>query len=189
MGTTISYFLKKWNHNICSFFPEEKQNTATIFVVTLSFFLRKKIRYHVHSSVLDKYLCYNFSVIFLSVNIALVDDKEYGMEQIKKSLPSDFSGKVKWFSSAKKFLSQVEKFDIVFLDFYLDEDGITGDSVLSQIRPKAKYIIGFSSIPSGNKKLLDTGADFAILKNYGKKDDHLENILLEISAEHIENKK
>lgn len=114
------------------------------------------------------------------MNIALVDDKQYGIEQIKNSLPSDFSGKIIWFSSVKKFLSQPEVFDIVFLDYYLDEDGITGDIVVNDVRPKANIIIGFSSIASGNQKILRAGADFAVEKSPHTKNERLENILLEL---------
>jgi DNA-binding response OmpR family regulator len=114
------------------------------------------------------------------MNIALVDDKQYGMEQIQNALPSDFSGKTVWFSSAQKFLLQSKIFDIVFLDYYLDEDGITGDTVLQKIRSKAKIIIGFSSIASGNVKLLRAGADYTVEKSHMPKNEILENILLEV---------
>ena len=112
------------------------------------------------------------------MNIALIDDKEFGRFQIERALGRPFP--VVWFPSVRAFLHEKKHFDIVFLDFYLENDGITGDRVISDIRPFADIIIGFSSCESGNKKMLDAGADIAFQKLWGEENEPLEHYFLEM---------
>lgn len=114
------------------------------------------------------------------MKIALVDDKSLGINQIKNALPSAQNTTVAWFSSAAEFVQKKESFDIVFLDFYLEEDRTTGDRVLGDIRPFAKVLIGFSSSGFGNRKMLTKGADTAFLKLWSHKNEALENYFLEV---------
>ncbi|UFX82911.1 hypothetical protein [Candidatus Absconditicoccus praedator] len=92
--------------------------------------------------------------------IALVDDKDYGILQIKNSMPDYFQYNFEYFDTYKKAVNK--KFDILFLDYYLDKDGLTGKDVIHEL--KADIIIGFSSVPDCNQELLKKGADFAVTK-------------------------
>jgi hypothetical protein len=113
-------------------------------------------------------------------SILLLDDKRYGMAQIKNALPSDGDFCLDYCERVSDFRQSDSCYDIVFLDYYLDLDGVTGDTVVGDIKPRAKLIIGFSSVDSGNCKILSAGADYAVLKQFGDKNEQLENLLLEI---------
>ncbi len=117
------------------------------------------------------------------MNIALLDDKQYGLTQIQNALPVNSSAQVQWFSTVSEFMSCREDFDIVFLDYYLDKDGITGDTIIDAVRKKAKEIVAFSSISRGNEKLKAAGADFAIIKTNTVKNEDIENLLLQFHGE------
>ncbi|MBS8121954.1 hypothetical protein [Candidatus Vampirococcus lugosii] len=92
--------------------------------------------------------------------IGLIDDKDYGIEQIKKSVPNNIKYKFKHFFSYKDAIK--ETFDILFLDYYLDKDGVKGKEVIQLM--EANIIIGFSSVPECNNILLIKGADYGITK-------------------------
>lgn len=117
------------------------------------------------------------------MNIALVDDKSYGLAQIKNAFPSHILYDVEWFSSVPEFFLSKKRFDIVFLDYYLENDGITGDTIIFDVQQQAKTIIAFSSLSLGNEKMLSAGANYSVLKLLGEKNNALENLLLEISIE------
>ncbi len=116
----------------------------------------------------------------LSLRIALLDDKQFGIHQIKAALPPTIAAEVIWFADLPTFHRSAEVFDILLLDFYLDNDGISSDAIFDDVRPKAKTIIAFSSSASGNEKLLACGAEFAITKTWDDKNEKLENLFLEI---------
>ncbi|QQS58924.1 hypothetical protein IPN35_05025 [Candidatus Peregrinibacteria bacterium] len=115
------------------------------------------------------------------LSIALVDDKSYGLQQIQNAIPA--SAELEWFSSANDFLASGKTFDFVFLDYYLDEDGITGDTIVSAVQQYAKEIIAFSSVPSGNKKILLAGAQRSFLKLLGDNNDALHTFFLTFLVE------
>lgn len=118
--------------------------------------------------------------IFQKMKIALLDDKDFGLLQVKNALPEAFLGEVQYFETAKEFLKNAEMYDVLLLDFYLDQDGITSAEIFDQIRPHAKIIIAFSSSRSANQKLKKLGAKFAVEKLWEDKNEALWNCLCEI---------
>jgi len=112
------------------------------------------------------------------MNIALIDDKKYGLLQIRNAFPKNVS--IDYFSRAKDFFRSQKKYHIVFLDYYLDKDGITGDTVVTNVLEKADIIVGFSSVKSGNEKLKKAGAQYAVVKELGERNEGIENLVFEL---------
>ena len=107
------------------------------------------------------------------MKIALLDDKAFGMEQVQRAIPRGASVEFSHFSSARTFFESGEIFDILLLDFYLDHDQITSDTIFSDIRPRARTIIAFSSSDRGNTLLKQCGADTAIEKQWGEQNEDI----------------
>jgi hypothetical protein len=105
------------------------------------------------------FLVYNTDML----HIALIDDKSYGLQQIRDRHAED-EYKLTYFETFGKFQESGKSFDIVYLDYYLDKDGIRGDQVIDKVKEHARKIIGFSSVERCNNIFLDLGADMAILK-------------------------
>ncbi|MBI5414155.1 hypothetical protein HZA38_01425 [Candidatus Peregrinibacteria bacterium] len=95
--------------------------------------------------------------------IALIDDKKYGMDQIEE-LYTNEEHTLKYFSSFREFSESGEKFDVVYLDYYLENDGTTGDQILSEVKLRAKKVVAFSSVPRCGRLLKELGADEALVK-------------------------
>jgi len=117
------------------------------------------------------------------MKIGLLDDKKIGISQIKNALGADFCGEFFYFSSAAEFFAGDDFFDIIFLDFFLDRDGITADAIFSKIRPRARKIVAFSSSRRGNEILKKAGADAVVEKIWGEKNVDLENYFFEFFPE------
>ena len=97
------------------------------------------------------------------LKIALIDDKSYGLEQIKeRHIGEEFS--LKYFSTFQKFQESGEIFDIVYLDYYLEKDGITADQILPEVKAQAGKVIAFSSVERRSEELVELGADEAVVK-------------------------
>ncbi len=97
------------------------------------------------------------------LHIALIDDKSYGLEQIHE-LHMGTQYELEYFESFKKFQEDKKIYDIVYLDYYLEKDGITGDMVLPQVQQMTQKVIGFSSVERCNEMLKKLGADDTVLK-------------------------
>jgi hypothetical protein len=97
------------------------------------------------------------------IHIALIDDKEYGQGQIR-SLHEGEEFTLTYFSTFAEFDRNPAIFDITYLDYYLDKDGITSDKILSQVKAKSKKVIAFSSVERCNKLLKELGADGMVEK-------------------------
>ncbi|MFC1623334.1 hypothetical protein ACFL16_02945 [Patescibacteria group bacterium] len=97
--------------------------------------------------------------------IALIDDKDYGISQIK-DMHSGEEFDLEYFDTFSAFQESGKFFDIVYLDYYLSRDGITGADVIDEVRLQAKEIIGFSMTPTRSKKLKELGADDAVWKKF-----------------------
>ena len=81
--------------------------------------------------------------------IVLIDDREYGLRQIRNAIPETKKAlyKVTYYPSVKKYQRRHKtKSYVVLLDFFLSKDGTYGHKIVNEI--KADIIIGFSS----NKK-------------------------------------
>lgn len=95
--------------------------------------------------------------------IALIDDKSYGLEQIhNRHLGENYV--LEYFSTFREFQEKQQHFDIVYLDYYLEKDGITADVVLPTVQILAEKVIAFSSVQSKCDELVKAGADFAVRK-------------------------
>jgi len=101
------------------------------------------------------------------LEIALIDDKSYGLKHIEK-IHVDIEFNLDYFSSFREFEAKMETnkkfFDIIYLDYFLDKDGITGDLVLSEVKKYTKKVIGFSSVQKCSERLKKAGADEALEK-------------------------
>ena len=97
------------------------------------------------------------------LKIALIDDKSYGLKQINERHNGEkFS--LEYFSTFQEFQKSGETFDIVYLDYYLEKDGITADQILAEVKAQAGKVIAFSSVERRSEELVKLGADEWILK-------------------------
>lgn len=88
--------------------------------------------------------------------IVLIDDKAYGLEQIKNAIPDDKKNeyKVLYFSTFSEYQNQIKrKVWLVLLDFSLDQDKHYGSQIAAQIG--AEIIIGFSSKRWGSEVIVE----------------------------------
>lgn len=106
--------------------------------------------------------------------IALVDDKDYWKNQIIASFPENINYEFYYFDSYEKALWK--KFDVLFLDYYLDKDWLKGEDIIDKL--EADIIIGFSSVSSCNERLEKLWASFSVQKTGSfVKDEKLKSIL------------
>ena len=92
------------------------------------------------------------------LKIALLDDKSYGIKQIEEIHSTD-DFDLTYFDTYKSFIDSKETFDIVYLDYFLDKDNLTGIDVLDEVKKRAKHVVGFSSVQRYSKLLQEKGAD------------------------------
>jgi DNA-binding response OmpR family regulator len=97
------------------------------------------------------------------IKIAIIDDKSYGIPHVQE-LHEHEEFELAYFDTFAKFKLSKKKFDIVYLDYFLDKDGITGDTVIPQIKKQTNKIVGFSSVASCSQKLKQAGADDFVVK-------------------------
>jgi DNA-binding response OmpR family regulator len=97
------------------------------------------------------------------MKIAVLDDKSYGIKQIQDIHKND-DFTLYYYDSFITFEEYTKKFDLVYLDYFLDKDGLTGLDVLEEVKKRAKKIIGFSSVEKYSKLLMENGADEYIVK-------------------------
>ena len=109
-------------------------------------------------------------------NIALIDDKEYWIIQIKNAIPENIQYEFYYFSSYQEALWK--HFDIIFLDYYLDIDWITSDDIIDEL--SGDIIIWFSSVQECNEKLIKKWASFWVEKLKAEYNPELENIVSKI---------
>lgn len=114
------------------------------------------------------------------MKIALLDDKEFGLVQIKNAMPVGVEAEFFYFDKFSDFDKDDTVFDILFLDYFLDKDQITSDQIFCSIGNRANIIISFSSSSSANKKMLGLGVDFTVTKMWDDYNDELDNLLLEV---------
>lgn len=109
----------------------------------------------------------------IKYKIALLDDKSYWIDQIKSSIPWWIEYDFYYFDSYKDIVWN--KFDIIFLDYYLDKDWITWVDIIHNLN--ARLIIWFSSVSSWNKKILENWWDYEVLKLRWSTNVQLEKLL------------
>ncbi|MBT4936802.1 hypothetical protein HON22_02690 [Candidatus Peregrinibacteria bacterium] len=99
------------------------------------------------------------------LKIALIDDKSYGIKQIKQlHKPGKYT--LDYYETFQEFQKNKKYYDIIYLDYYLDKEGITGDTVVREVKKYCKKLIAFSSMKEGCDEIVKAGADEAILKIY-----------------------
>lgn len=99
------------------------------------------------------------------LKIALIDDKSYGIKQIKQLHKSE-KYNLDYYETFQEFQKTQKTYDLIYLDYYLDKDGITGDSVVTEVKKYCKKLIAFSSMKEGCDEIVKAGANKAILKIY-----------------------
>jgi hypothetical protein len=121
----------------------------------------------------------------LKINIWIIDDLKVNYDIVISSFPSDakdycdfyhFDKGMDALNLLKKALEEKDFAllpDIVFVDFYIEGDGWTGDKITklvvelykkySQIKLKP-YIIAFSSIGKRNEDMMKVGASESVFK-------------------------
>jgi len=97
------------------------------------------------------------------MKIALLDDKSYGIKQVKQ-IHIDDEYEFFYFDTFISFQENKDFFDIVYLDYYLLKDGLTGGDVLDDVKKRSKRVVGFSSLKEKSELLVLLGADEAITK-------------------------
>lgn len=97
------------------------------------------------------------------LKIALIDDQSYGILQIHELHEGD-DYEFTYFETFKEFKGDSRIWDIVYLDYYLDKDGLKGGDIVSEVREQANKIIGFSSVKSKNEEIIQAGAEEGIQK-------------------------
>ncbi len=110
------------------------------------------------------------------MKIALIDDKDYWLDQIKNSIPKETDFKLYYFSTYKDAVNSF--FDIIFLDYYLDKDWLTGKDIIHLL--DANIIIWFSSVPDCNNELTRIWADFGITKLKSQTNTDLNQLMKKI---------
>ncbi len=99
------------------------------------------------------------------LKIALIDDKDYGIKHIKQ-LHEYEEIELIYFESFEEFKKSDKCFDIIYLDYYLDKDGITGDTILQYVKTRCNKLIGFSSVKRCNEELKKAGATHTVNKKH-----------------------
>ena len=84
-----------------------------------------------------------------------------------------------YFDRYTDFQKDTRHFDLLFLDFFLDKDGIKSSDIFASVRLRATNIVAFSSCSEANQTLLDLGADFAVEKERGIRNEKLEELVWE----------
>ena len=97
------------------------------------------------------------------LKIALLDDKAYGLEQIKE-IHFGEEYELVYFDTFKSFQESPDTFDIIYLDYFLDKDGIKGTEIITHVETRTKKIIGFSSAPFGNEEFKKVGVKETVIK-------------------------
>jgi hypothetical protein len=105
------------------------------------------------------------------MKIALLDDKIYWLKAIVNALW--MKNDVEYFSSYKDILWL--HFDILFLDYYLDIDGVVSKDIIELLN--ADIIISYSSVEACNELMLTKWAQFAIQKLDVEKNNEINDLL------------
>jgi len=108
------------------------------------------------------------------LKIALIDDQEYWIPQIINSIPKQIKYDFVHFFSYKDALEQ--KFDIAFIDYYLDIDGVKWEDIIDLINAKIK--VWFSSVNRCNERFLEKKANYSVNKIQSSNNPELEDIFM-----------
>ncbi len=122
----------------------------------------------------------------MKTNVWVIDDQDVYFNLVKNSFPNDaieycvfyhFNKGMEAVNLINKCLEQNDQAmlpDIIFVDYYIEGDGWTGDKITKLIvnlykKHSAKrlkpYIIAFSSIGRRNEDIMENGANESILKS------------------------
>lgn len=112
----------------------------------------------------------------LKYTIALVDDKSYGIKQVKNSIPSIVEYDFFYFDSYKKAIWR--KFDIILLDYYLDIDWVKWVDIIDQLN--FEVLIGFSSVKKRSEEIQENWWNFSVVKLNSDKNIELENVFIQL---------
>lgn len=125
------------------------------------------------------------------LKIAIVDDSEYYIENIKKLLSENIKDEYETseFLTSDSFIKTIvhKKFDIVFLDIILDQkDGIQIGKILNEKHPQT-YIIFVSSNPQYFKDVYKVTHSYFLTKEFEKErfSDAVKKVLGQLNKEFI----
>ena len=116
------------------------------------------------------------------MKIALLDDMDYWIAQIKNSIPNGVSYEFHYFDSYHKVIWK--HFDIVFLDYFLDIDNVTWDKIIDFI--SSDIIVWFSSDEKWCKAIENSWAQYSCRKILSSFNSDLENLFFLIFAENYD---
>lgn len=113
----------------------------------------------------------------MKYKICYVDDLYYWIAQVINSFPKNIEYEFYYFNRISDI--EFKKYDIVILDYYLDKDWVTSESIIDQF--KWSIIISFSSESSKNKLMLNKWACYWIQKlSWTNNNEKLAEILIKI---------
>lgn len=111
--------------------------------------------------------------------IALVDDKDYWITQVKASIPSFVNYDFFYFESYQ--VAIWTHFNIVLLDYYLDKDGVRWTDIFSKL--SYDILIWFSSVRIRSEEIKNNWWDYSVVKLKSNKNNELEKVFEEIFIE------
>lgn len=104
--------------------------------------------------------------------IALIDDKDFAISQVRKAIPKGVEYEFFYFSSYKEAIWK--SFDVALIDYYLDLDGVVGEDIVHLIDAKIK--IWFSTVKRCSDRIMQVGANYSILKIHDIRNNELEEV-------------
>lgn len=108
------------------------------------------------------------------LKIALIDDKDFAITQVKNSIPEWIEYKLLYYPKYK--MAVWESFDIALIDYYLDLDWVRGEDILDFIDAKIK--VGFSTVRRCSDRIKNAGADYSVLKINADHNEELEEVFM-----------
>jgi hypothetical protein len=110
----------------------------------------------------------------MKYKICYIDDLYYWISQVINSIPKNIDYDFYYFNRISDI--EFQKYDIVILDYYLDKDWLTSESVIDKFI--WSEIISFSSEQSKNEYMLSKWAKYWVKKlSWVNKNNSLERII------------
>lgn len=96
----------------------------------------------------------------MKYKICYIDDLYYWIAQVINAIPNNIDYEFYYFNRIWDI--KFQKYDIVILDYYLDKDWVTSESIIDKF--KWSKIISFSSESSKNNLILNKWAEYWVKK-------------------------
>ena len=92
--------------------------------------------------------------------IALIDDKDYGIAQVRSAIPAGVAHEFYYFPSYREAVGR--HFSVILLDYFLDLDRARAPDIIGML--SADLIIGFSSVESRSDEICRHGGHYSVRK-------------------------